>query len=299
MAWDREQRDGGFDQDREKPLLQEEPSDDEKLIWHGSEEERAELVSALAAAMLEFERVINDTEGMIGKRTYAYANLENLVSATRPALLKHGIVPLQFMTGPLGNGNHRLTTFLCRGKASIESRIDYKRQNDLKGWGSQTTYLRRYAYRALFMLDGSDDSDSTDAGRQEPPERRAEPPRPPAQGQGRQWGRAPAADAPTGRQEPERRAPNPPSPAAPPEDGPSSPAQRRAISIGFQRHLYLPESGPPEKFTRATVNTWAKGVLGRAMMGEGDKSAQMVDMTAAEAERVLAALDGLPEAGNA
>lgn len=167
------------DQDRDPQLAQEAPSNSPKLEFIGEPAAQGALFGAVAEASTEFGTILNDSKGQIGNRYFKYADLETLVSATRPALAKHGVAVMQFMVGPDEIGNHRLTTVVAGHGARIQAHIDYKRVNDLKGWGMQTTYLRRYAYRALFQLDGSDDADSAAAQESAPPARQQSQARPP------------------------------------------------------------------------------------------------------------------------
>lgn len=188
------------DQDRDPQLAQEAPSNSPKLEFIGEPAAQGALFGAVAEASAEFGTILNDSKGQIGNRYFKYADLETLVSATRPALAKHGVAVMQFMVGPDEIGNHRLTTVVAGHGARIQAHIDYKRVNDLKGWGMQTTYLRRYAYRALFQLDGSDDADSAAAQEGAAPARQqsqARPPEAPQKAAPKAQQRPPSASAAT------------------------------------------------------------------------------------------------------
>lgn len=167
------------DQDRDPGLVADIGSASPKLEILGSPEQRAAFFEAMAAAAEDFEPVVNDTEGQMGHRKFSYATLDRLVKCTRPALVKNKIGVLQLMTGPNQDGTHRLTTIVAARGAELHLHIDYTRANELKQWGMQSTYLRRYAYRSIFQLDGSDDADTTDINPRDPDRSRA--PTPPKQ----------------------------------------------------------------------------------------------------------------------
>src|SRR6267142_4528531 len=176
------------DQERDPAFEAESPSASTKLEFVGTDEARSALYVAIAKAAAEFMPIVNEGQGQIGHRNFRYADLETLTRATRPALSANGIAVVQFMTGPDSVGNHRLTTIVAGAGAEIRAHIDYRKHGELKGWGMQTTYLRRYAYRALFQLDGSDDADNepmpAEARRQTqptPPTAPAKAKQPPAQ----------------------------------------------------------------------------------------------------------------------
>lgn len=167
----------------------------------GSDEQRVALYSALAAASAKFSTVENDTTGQSGNRTFRYASLDTLIACTRPALAEHGLFVMQTLSGPISRVSgsrrpalptdrgdkepipasavdeteiHLLTTSILHDEGgSLESTIEYNKPPTVTVWGAYTTYLRRYAYRAIFGLDGTDDPDG---GEQRPHQRCQEPP---------------------------------------------------------------------------------------------------------------------------
>jgi len=165
------------DREKDSPLLDEKPSDSVKLELVGTAEQQAALFDALAKASGEFTQIVNEATGQIGHRNFTYADLDVLVKATRPALAKNGIIVLQPMNGPDHLGNHRISTIVAGHGAQLRAHTDYRRSGDLKEWGKQTTYIRRYGYRGMFVLDGSDDADN---GQPEEPARQQARPTPPA-----------------------------------------------------------------------------------------------------------------------
>lgn len=223
------------DRDVETELMPEDVqlvSNDNHFTMFGGVKEQGDLLQAVQAAKDEFPEIVNDVQGMMGNRTYKYADLNILVKATTPALTKHGVSVTQFMFGPVQLSTaagqsvevHRILTIIAGHGAQIHSAIDYRRAGDIKAWGGQTTYIRRYAYRSILQLDGTDDPDSTDVQtgprantqaappqrQQRPPERRQEPPR------------AARANLP-GDHEPPAEEPQRPKPTPKPEPKPEEP----------------------------------------------------------------------------
>lgn len=134
-----------------------------------------ELLTALAAAEGEFTEVKKDTKGQTGNQTFMYSTLAGLREATRPALAKHKLATFQSL-------NKGMLTFVLAGYgARIESDLEFTPQGDVKEFGKQTTYLRRYQYNAFFELDGVEDADAPNAGRSDQrsePAKRRNPPQP-------------------------------------------------------------------------------------------------------------------------
>lgn len=151
---------------------------DAKLCFLGSPEAIDKLAGEMAVAMADFQPILNADEGQAGNRRFRYASLDILRSATMPALLKRRILVLQPLSGPYGLGEgggavYRLDTIVMGYGARIVATLEFERAGNLQEFGSQQTYLRRYAYRALFLLDGSDDVDASPT-RQEPPRERSD-----------------------------------------------------------------------------------------------------------------------------
>jgi hypothetical protein len=141
------------------------------LTFSGTAEAQDKLVTEMAGAMAEFAPIGNVDVGQQGNRTFKYASLDVLRNATLPHLLRRKIVVLQPLSGPYGGNTYRLTTLVKGHGATITSVIEFERDGNLQTFGSQQTYLRRYAYRAMFLLDGSDDTDrGEDSDRSRPPE---------------------------------------------------------------------------------------------------------------------------------
>lgn len=166
------------------------------LILFGELPEQCKLFTAVAAARPKFKRVLKDTEGQIGHVKFRYANLAVLVEAAEEALAEQGVGVMQFLTDSQEEGRCVLTTIFAGHGAQIHSRLSFSHPGDVKEFGKVTTYLRRYAYQAAFVLDGDLDADSD--GSPAPMQKRREPPSPPKpqQEQYRQPARASSRPAP-------------------------------------------------------------------------------------------------------
>jgi hypothetical protein len=303
---------------------------------YGDMPSRQALFRAIMKARTQFAPVINDTQGMMGNRTYKYADLNTLVAATLPALDANEVSVTQHMFGPVQLSTqdgqavevHRVLTIVAGHGAEIWSSIDYKRAGDIKAWGGQTTYIRRYAYRAILQLDGSDDADN-DATVGNQGARANTRPTPPAQQEiGRthreppqkQWQRAqeqPKA-APENKaqaKEPElaeerpKAALPPPEPEAPSDVFPhrATTESRTAIPQASEPPPKAPSQPPPAAFDRRTglnrLRTLfaALGLnqqMARARVHKLCGKSSAVEMSDAEIGSVLAALEEEVSANN-
>lgn len=164
----------------------------------------AELYAALAKAQGEFKPVAKNRAVQIrmkegGTYRFEYADLEALISATRPALAANSLAIVQQVTGD------ELITRLVHGDGdTLTSAMSLPRMGqDPKSYGAALTYLRRYAYSALLCLAADDDLDEDgrdidDKGGKPEPEKKATP---------------------------RRKAEGVPTPGPKPEDEPASPGE--------------------------------------------------------------------------
>jgi hypothetical protein len=148
------------------------------LILHGDLEAQCKLLAAVAVARPKFKKVIKDTEGQIGNVKFKYANLAVLVEAAEEALAEQGVGVMQFLTDSSEEGRCLLTTIFAGHGAQIQARLSFTHPENVKEFGKLTTYLRRYAYQAAFVLDGDQDADQ-DGQANYPVGKRREPPRAP------------------------------------------------------------------------------------------------------------------------
>lgn len=121
-----------------------------------------ELYAALAKAQGEME-----TAGLTNANPFfksKYADLAELVRASRPALTRHGLAVTQYID------NAVLYTMLCHSSGQhIQSSMSINpTKTDVQSLGSYITYLRRYMYAALVgvVVSNEDDDGESSIGRE-------------------------------------------------------------------------------------------------------------------------------------
>ena len=120
--------------------------------------EYKELFGALAKAQAEMETADLNSDNPFFKSKYA--DLSEIVKASRPALVKNGLSVIQQIKCD-DLGNNFLHTLLCHSSGEyIESRMKIiPVKNDVQSMGSCISYLRRYMYAALVGVVTSDEDD--------------------------------------------------------------------------------------------------------------------------------------------
>ena len=125
---------------------------------------RGALITALAAAKLEFEPI-----QMTGKNpTFGnkYAKLENIIKATAKSLARHGLVVTQTTKRVQGQALLVTTLWHESGESLIsetvlvaESAPDNRAINELQREGIVRTYMRRYELAGILGVAGEEDID--------------------------------------------------------------------------------------------------------------------------------------------
>lgn len=119
-----------------------------------------DLAVALAKAQGAFEPIHkNKTMRIPGRPDYKYADLADIIHATKPALLANGFcLPI----GLIGKDEHGqvLTTLLLHSSGQFlqdaQTLGSYSKHQE---FGVELTYKRRYAYCALLGIQAEDDVD--------------------------------------------------------------------------------------------------------------------------------------------
>lgn len=121
------------------------------------------LTEALAMAQAEFKPAIKDVKNTFFKSNYA--DLANIVEASRTALTKHGLAVIQLMTHE--NGLIFLKTILSHKSGEYVSGLYPIKpvKDDPQGLGSAMTYARRYSYAAICGVVTDDDDGEAAHGR--------------------------------------------------------------------------------------------------------------------------------------
>lgn len=128
---------------------------------------QAALYAALAKAQGEFTPLAKNREVEItmksgGRYKFRYADLEAVLSATRPALSSNGLAVIQRIAPvPGANFSELVTAILHQDGGLIESSIQLPSNSggDIKNYGATISYLRRYAISSLLCVAADDDLD--------------------------------------------------------------------------------------------------------------------------------------------
>lgn len=133
----------------------------------GTDEQLGKLYLAIANAQAEFgaitrTKTVNVRMKDGGGYSFAYAPLEDLLAATRPALAKNG---LAVMTPIARDGGDAKIVMILAHKdgGRIVTTFAFPPKPDIKELAGQITYLRRYSYSAMLNLAADDDDDDKGA----------------------------------------------------------------------------------------------------------------------------------------
>lgn len=141
------------------------------------------LVSARAKASTKIKAIIKDKTADIPNKSggrgyqYAYADLATVLDAVEDAISEQGLAILQ-TTQARSNGTYLITTLAHESDQWIAAEIRVKSADQgPQVYGSEMTYLRRYAVLAALALapesddDGKAAQDRADQARQKPVQR--------------------------------------------------------------------------------------------------------------------------------
>lgn len=130
--------------------------------------EIGQLAAALALAQGKFQPIKrNKTVKVFGKTkdgrpfeyNYAYAPLDEILNATRPALSENGLAVIQ--TTDEGEGGTLLKTMLIHASGQwVESYKNLGRFEDPQKFGGALTYYRRYQISAILGISSEEDDDA-------------------------------------------------------------------------------------------------------------------------------------------
>lgn len=122
-------------------------------------EDLRELYKALGAAQKKYADI--NKSGLITGRNIPYAKINDLVEASRSALLANNLVVSTYSVNE-GNGYSTLVTRLYHTASGqwTESELPLLNTNDEQKRGSSITYAQRYTYAPLIgLVDTSCDDD--------------------------------------------------------------------------------------------------------------------------------------------
>jgi ERF superfamily len=146
----------------------------------GASPEIGKLVEDLANAQLEFGPIVKTKENPYFKSMYA--DLDDIISATRPALAKFGLVVFQLLETSLDGKSVIVHTKLAhKSNQWIESRLTMPigAKIDNQAIGTASTYGRRYSYQAIIGVAAElDDDGNKNAEEPEKPAKKKYEPKP-------------------------------------------------------------------------------------------------------------------------
>lgn len=121
------------------------------------------LAAALAKAQGSFAPVKRDKTVTVktktgGSYSFSYAPLDTILEAVRQPLADNGLVVVQLL-----DDDDLVTSLLHESGAVLSGRVSLPRTDDIQGFGSAITYLRRYAIQALLGIAAEDDDDGNRA----------------------------------------------------------------------------------------------------------------------------------------
>lgn len=98
-----------------------------------------------------------------GKYTYSYADLADVIEATRPALTKHGLCLTHLMAQEPGRGYLLRTMLIHQSGQWIMSVYQLPGGKTPQELGSEITYARRYSVSSMLGVAAEDDDDGARA----------------------------------------------------------------------------------------------------------------------------------------
>lgn len=127
-----------------------------------------QLAAALSAAQAEIEDAERSRQNPAFRSQYS--TLGDIWDACRPALVKHGLAVAQGAE-PSDPGTISLTTTLLHKSGQFISHTQNFRlvKDDPQGFGSASTYARRYGLAAMVGVCPDDDDGNAASGRNGPP----------------------------------------------------------------------------------------------------------------------------------
>lgn len=206
-----------------------------RLTYHG---ELGPLFEALAKAQAEFPVLEKSRTVQVrsekGSYSFDYATLDDLQQATRPILAKHGLCLIQPFYGDVGSKELRTILGHATG-ARIEATVVLTEAPSVQQFGSQLTYIKRYAIKSLLCINDGEDDDGAEASGMKadvaPRQRQASPPPVPQQAKRQVRQEPPPVKPEPPKEEPKAPPPTPPkpqvfaAPMAPPEPPKVPPTQ--------------------------------------------------------------------------
>jgi hypothetical protein len=124
----------------------------------------SELAAALVASLADLSVIDRGRTATIptksgGQFTYSYADLGDVVTATRSALAAHDVVALTPVSGREGGLQVAVVLLHKNGERMDFDPLHFPASHDPQAVGSTITYYRRYALLAALGIATGDDDD--------------------------------------------------------------------------------------------------------------------------------------------
>lgn len=131
-------------------------------LQRAASERNSELAAALVAALAELTTVDRGRSAKVdmksgGSYSYNYADIADVIAATRPVLASHGIVALTPVHGSEKGLACTVTLIHTSGQERVFDPLPFVASNDPQQAGSAITYFRRYALLAALGMATADD----------------------------------------------------------------------------------------------------------------------------------------------
>jgi hypothetical protein len=127
-----------------------------------------EFASALVEALTALTTVTKGREADTGAYRYQYADLGDIVKATRPVLAEHGLVALTPLVAHWDGLACGVILLHTSGERVDFGPVPFPYGKDAQATGSMVTYYRRYALLAALGMAAGDDDDGAKAEAAEP-----------------------------------------------------------------------------------------------------------------------------------
>jgi hypothetical protein len=133
------------------------------------------IIKAMVALQSEAPKINKGTKGQIGKRTYMYANLDDIIEAIKPLLVKYKLVVLQKVATEGVNTiiYHESGEFIESGFYQYDSSKTQTSANlsNMQKEGICITYAKRYQLAAMLNINTEEDIDGDIGGVKEEPQK--------------------------------------------------------------------------------------------------------------------------------
>lgn len=119
------------------------------------------LYEALGKAQADFPPLPRTATGIIGNgRKFQYAPFHKVMECIKPTLVANGIALTQVLHTPDPDKDIVALTLIVSGHgAALSSTLTFARNSNIKDFGADVTYNKRYQLTSFFCLEGDPDAD--------------------------------------------------------------------------------------------------------------------------------------------